>query len=348
MSRQPGVRVFLSRATGRVLRVLSAAALLSAALPGCNILDPKPPVELVTPEPPPAISQADQAVSRAEALRRQGMLDKARDEFEKAIAINPNLTVAYLGAGDIYREQGDFKNAENRYSRAAELEPGNFDAQYLHGLTLQLLNRLGEAVRAYLRALTIRPDDFSANLNLATAYLQLGEPAQALPYAQRAVKIDTTSGPARTNLGSVYAALGRHSEAVNEYQQASELTDLTPPLLLNWADSLGQIGRYEEMVNTLNRLLELQPSAAGYERLGSAQFRLRKYAEAETAFRNSAQLDPAYFPALNGVAVCCLNRYVWSDKTDEAARTEAVDLLRRSIAINKRQPKIVELLSRYQ
>ncbi|MFO0836771.1 MAG: tetratricopeptide repeat protein [Phycisphaerales bacterium] len=344
MSCHPGMRVSLSR----LFTSLGVAALISASLSACNILDPKPPVELVTPEPAPAINQADQALNRAEALKRQGMLDKAREEFEKAIAINPNLTVAYLGAGDIYREQGDYKNAESRYSRAAQIEPGNFDAQYLHGLTLQLLNRLGEAVRAYLRALTIRPDDFSANLNLATAYLQLGEPAQALPYAQRAVKIDTSSGPARTNLGSVYAALGRHAEAVSEYQQASELADLTPPLLLNLADSLGKIGRYEEMVNTLTRLLELQPSAAGFERLGSAQFRLRKYPEAEAAFRKSIELDPGYFPALNGVAVCCLNRYVWSDKTDEAARTEAVDLFRRSLAIDKRQPKIVELLSRYQ
>lgn len=340
---------------------LRFAVLASAALlPGCGVFEGsssqqnKPdqartvrsgePADSAGPRPAETL---EDPVQRADSLAKQGKLDEARAEFERAIAVNPKLTVAYLGAGDIYRQQGDYKTAEQRYGRAAEIEPSNFDAQYKHGLTLQLLNRLGEAVRAYLRALTIRPDDFSANLNLATAYLQLNEPRQALAYAERAVQLDPASAPAKTNLGAIYAALDRHADAVAQYQQASELTPLSAPLLLNLADSLGKAGRLEEMVNTLSQLTATAPSANAYERLGSGEFRLRRYAEAEAAFRKALEIDPNHYPAMNGVAVCLLNKWVWSDEKDSAAKAEAVRLLQHSYKVEKNQPKVLDLLSRY-
>lgn len=290
---------------------------------------------------------ATEAVSKGEELAQLGAYDAALAEFERAIAINPQMTVAYLGAGDIYAERGEFEAAEQQYGVAARIEPQSFDAQFKHGLALQFLNRLTDAVRAYLRALTLRPEDPEANLNLATAYLQLGEPGQGRPFAEKAVRLDGQSGPARANLGSTYAALGMHEAAVIEYQQAAELMELSPELLLNLADSLGQVGRHAEMAATLDQLIRLDPSAIAYERLGSALFRLRRYDEALAAFRRGTELDGGHYPAWNGVGVCLLNRYLWSDRTDAAARTQAVDALRRSLRIEPGQARIVELVRRY-
>ncbi len=292
-------------------------------------------------------NEAAEAVERAARLREQGLDQVALAELERAIAINPRLTTAYLGIGDIHRTQGNYAEAERGYAKAAEIEPRNFDAQYFHGLTLQMLNRVSDAVKAYLRALTIRPEDFDANLNLATAYLQLGEPGQALLYAQRAVRLRSDSAPARVNLGAVYAAMGNHESAVVEYQQAAELMELTPELLLNLADSLGRVGRHAEMENTLVQLVDMAPSAIAFERLGSARFHLKKYDEALASFRKSLELDANHYPALNGVGVCLLNKFIWSDKTDLESRDEALRALRRSLQIERRQDQIKDLLSRY-
>jgi len=320
--------------------------MVAALAAGCGSAERRePPAAVFTALPVPMPAQA--AVERGHKLAGQGLYESALAEFERAIDINPTMTSAYIGAGDIYRGRGDFETSERRYARAAQLEPRNFDAQYGHGLALQLLNRVADAVRAYLRALTIRPNDFDANLNVGTAYLQLGEPNQALPYARRAVRLDAESGPARVNLGATYAALGRHAEAVVEFQQAAELMELTPELLLNLADSLGKTGRYEEMAGTLEQLIRRSPSALAYERLGTARFRLKRYDEALEAFHKATELDERHYPAWNGVAVCMLNRYLWSGKKDVAALDEAVEAMRRSIRLERRQPKIVELLTRY-
>lgn len=294
-----------------------------------------------------ATEQNNQAIARGQELLDQGALDLALAEFELAIENNPTLTVAYLRAGDIHRQQGDFTAAERRYGEAAQIEPRNFDAQYLHGLSLQLLQRLDESVRAYLRALAIRPDDFFANLNLGTTFLQLGEPEQGLPYALRATQIRPTDGPARVNLGATFAAMDRHAEAVSEYEAASELMTLGPELLLNLAESQGQLGRYAEMEGTLRRVVQVEPSAVAWERLGSAQFRGRRYQEALESFRSAIAVDPNHYPAHNGVGVCLLNRYLWSGRTDTGALDSAISSLRSSLRIQRDQPRILELVTRY-
>jgi len=335
-----------------------------ALLPGCQSLDnivklnrrpePRPPAMIPRENVgrPPAIASelvpAGTAVQRANTLVKEGKYDLALAEFEKAIEINPKLTVAYMGAGDIYRQKGDYPSAERNYGAAAKLEPNNFGAQYLHGLSLQLLNRLSEAVRAYLRALDIRPDDFNANLNLGTAYLQLGEPGEGLSFAKRAVDLDPKSGPGRTNLGAIYASLNRHEEAVIEFQQAAELTELSAPLLLSLANSLGRTGRYELMVNTLEQLTKTEPTAAAHERLGSGLFHLRRYDESLAAYRKALEIDPNHYPALNGVGVCLMNQWHWSNQADEPARQEALAAWRRSLQLESQQPKILELLGRYK
>ncbi len=353
LTRTPGRASSGWTASGPVLS-LSLSLSLGLALSGCGMLDEVGP-SAAPPTPPAPIETAtggtiplEDAIQRANLLVKDGLVDAARVEFEKIILSNPTIAAPYLGAGDIYRKKGDYKTAEERYAKAAEVEPSNFEAQYNHGLTLQLMDRLNEAVRSYLRALSIRPDDFYANLNLGTAYLQMSEPAQALPFAEKAVRIDGKSAAARTNLGAVYAAVDKHAAAIVEYQQAAELTELSAPLLLNLAESLGKVQRYEEMVATLEQLVRTQPSAAAYERLGSGKFRLRKYNDAEETFRKALDIDPNHYPALNGVGVCLLNKYVWSGSKDEVARDESFKMLRRSLAVESRQPRIVDLLSKYR
>lgn len=294
-----------------------------------------------------ARAEAREHVQLAIEAQNEGRYEDALRELQRAIAVNPTLTTAHLELGDVYRLTGDYVAAERSYRRAAELEPGNFDAQFNHGVSLQVLGRLVDAVRAYIVALQIEPYDADANLNLATAYLQLGEANSALPYARRAVAIEPQSGPARVNLGAILAGLDRNEEAIIEYQAAAERMDLTAPLLLNLADSLGKVGRYREMATTLTQLVEMEPSAQAYERLGFAEFRMNNYDEALVAFREAVIRDPSHYPALNGVGVCLLNDWLLSGQSNHEAYQEAINSLRRSVRINGSQPRVIDLLARY-
>jgi tetratricopeptide (TPR) repeat protein len=330
--------------TTRSLATLALAALILATLPGCR---GGGRANSSTRAAPRNSVRATEAADLGSRLKDQGLLDQALREFERAIEINPTMTTAYMGAGDIYRERGDYNAAEEHYADAVKTAPAEFSPNYWHGHALQMLNRVTEAVRAYLRALSIRPEDFNANLNLATAYLQLGENAQAVIYAERAARINPNDGPARVNLGAAYANANRHGEALVQYEAAAELMPLTTELLLNLAESQGKVGRHAEMAGTIREVIRQDPTALTHERLGSALFRMGSYDEALDAFRQATQLDPDHYPAWNGIGVSLLNRYLWSNKQDLAAIDQARNALRRSLQIERNQPRIAELLTRY-
>lgn len=343
--------------TARQLVLASlAVAVVAPTLGGCNranrrgLRDKERPIALTTAAPAPVLTATDAqaAVVRGNLLSSQGLDDIALEEFKRAIEINPALPQAYMGIGSIYKKRGDYTSAEPAYAKAADLQPSSYDAQYEHGVVLQLLNRISDAVRAYLRALKVRPDSFDANFGLATAYLQLQEPGPALAPAKKAVELNGESGPARVNLGAVYAALNQHELAVVEFQQAAELMELSPELLLNLSDSLGKLKRFEEMQNTLEQLIKSKPTPAAHERLATAYFRQQRYDDALAQFRAGLALDADYFPALNGVGVCLLNKYLASGRQDMTSREDAVAALRRSLQIERKQPAVLDLLNRYQ
>ena len=70
------------------------------------------------------------------------------------------------------------------------------------------------------------------------------------------------------------------------------------------------------------------------------------------AFQTALDYDPTHYPALNGVAVCKLNIYLGyggrSARDQDSARRDAISKLRRSLRVNGNQPRIVELLRKYE
>jgi len=291
--------------------------------------------------------QLDQ-LSAAWAASEAGEYDHALGMFQDLLAENPTITTAYLGIGDIYMIKQDYGKAEPAFGRAARLEPRNFDAQYGHGLALQMLARFVDAVRAYHRALTITPESPKANLNLATTYLQMNEPRRAVVFAEKAVEVQPADGPARANLGAIYEELARYDEAVDTYLAALELMGNRPPLMMNLINVLAKENRYREAANTAATLIRIEPSARSYERLGWCMFRLREYAQSIDAYRKAVEIDPVYWPALNGIGVNALNTWILSKKQDDEARLEARDALRRSLRANPEQQRVVKLLLDYK
>ena len=297
---------------------------------------------------PTAAAEQQQRIEQAQAAKEAGNYDQALSLFQQILAENPTITSAYVGIGDIYIVKQDYERAEPAYARAARLEPRNFDAQYGHGLALQMLGRFIDAIRAYHRALTIHPDNFNANLNIATTYLQMEQPEHAIAFAEKAVEADSQDGPARVNLGAAYERVGRHADAVEQYEAAIELMDPpSPEVMMNLINALAKNQRYHEAVNTAEFLVRIEPSAQAYERLGWGHFKLADYQASLDAYRKAVELDPNHWPALNGVGVNAINTWLVSKKDDTAAAKEARQALRRSLQINPNQPKVVALLSNY-
>jgi tetratricopeptide (TPR) repeat protein len=91
------------------------------------------------------------------AYRALGENERAHNDFEQSLRLNPNQFNAWLGMGLLAQQQGRFEEAISDLSRSLELQPtaqGYFEL----GRTLVKARRVPEALDAYRRALEISPE----------------------------------------------------------------------------------------------------------------------------------------------------------------------------------------------
>ncbi len=290
---------------------------------------------------------ADIYVDQGKLFQASGHLQEAFTRFSRALDQDPYNYNAHFGIGEIYEERGNYDEAAKKYNTARTVNPRSFVAHYKYGLMNHLLDRVKIAVAAYLDSLAVEPDDFKANLNLATAYLQLNQPKLALPYGKKAVDLDPDIQAAHVNLGSIYFALEEYDEAVLSYRAAADHGDLTSPIALNLVRALLKSDKPVRAINTLEAMVRREARADYYERLGYAYYKIKKNDKSIRAYQKAIELDPKNAPALNGLGVNLMAQYLSSDRVDQEPRNRAINAWRESIKINRDQPRILDLISRY-
>jgi len=289
-----------------------------------------------------------QHLTRAQGFLDAGLVDSALAEFGLALEENPTVIEAHMGMGRVFLQRQDYALAANAFQRAVALDPNNFDGQYQLGLSFQLLGKLEDAVRAYLRALLLRPDSAQANYNLASAYLQLGRADAAMPYAVRSTLLAPDNQQAWANLAAARSLLGEYEQAIEAYRQAVELGQQEAPIMLGLAAAHLKLGRYAQAIAVLRSLLQAQRSATACERLGFAYFKMRRLDDALAAYRESLAVNPNETGALNGVGAVMMTRYIQGGLADKPLRDQALESWRKSVTIRAEQPRIVDLIARYQ
>jgi len=97
---------------------------------------------------------------------RQGDLNKAAEEFQKAIGINPNYADAYHNLGNTYQAMGQLEAAVENYKKALSINPNlwqsyqNMAAIYFNAEQFDL------ALENIKKALEINPNDENLKQNV--------------------------------------------------------------------------------------------------------------------------------------------------------------------------------------
>ena len=296
---------------------------------------------------PNAAEEARLADARAAAEADD--YDTALRIFRELLAENPTLADAYTGMGSVLEDKGEIELAEPAYARAVSLDPNDFAATSGYGRVLEALGRTKEAIRALQRALTIRPRDLQSNLAMSRLLFRSDQTDGAIAFAERAIRVDPASGQAHLALARAYSKAGRGPEAIREYETACELIEPPVDVMFALVNAYAAEKRYQEAANAAEALTRTAPSAAAFERLGWSLFRLNEFDKSDAAYRKAIELDPVYWPALNGVGVNALNAWIKDGKKpDSPLRDEARAMLQRSLRANSDQPKVADLLLKYR
>jgi tetratricopeptide (TPR) repeat protein len=104
---------------------------------------------------------------------------RARDEFQKELQIDPRNAGAEYILGEMARQESKFEDAISYFSRAAQLDSSFGDAFMGWGFCLVTLKRYEEAIPPLQAAVRLQQGNPSAHYNLAVALSRTGQKEEA-------------------------------------------------------------------------------------------------------------------------------------------------------------------------
>ncbi len=189
--------------------------------------------------------------------------DAALADFGRAIEHDPDLAQPWLNRADLQRKQGNLEQALADYDRVVELAPDHAIAYNNRGETYRQLGEVDKALANYSQAIDVDPEIYVAYNNRGLAQAKLGEYELALDDYDRALAIEPEYAPAYYNRGIVWFLSGAYEQAIGDYRKAVELNEDNFQAWYNLAMAYEQVGKTDSVVIALQNFVDHAP--AGHE-----------------------------------------------------------------------------------
>ena len=180
------------------------------------------------PPSPPAAEHNNLGV----ILEQEGNFSGALAQYRLALQADPELTVAYVNAGNVCLKLNNFAGADFYYREALDLDPNNPRALNNRAwLYLQKEEEIPRAITLIRRAISADPDHSYLYLDsLGWALYRNGEIKEAIPTLQAALKQTPAEetyllSETHYHLGRIYRKEGEEEKAVSHLRKSLELTD---------------------------------------------------------------------------------------------------------------------------
>lgn len=186
-----------------------------------------------------ALQRTTPPVKRAKILANIGRLylknenyEKAVLEYEKAIALNPQVVEAYNGVGIAYTMLNRFSDAIDAQQKALSLQPDFAEAHAGLGLIYLAQKKNALALKHYQQALALNQNSienpkikFEEEINLKIGLILINQKrySEAVSAYQAVIELNKNNAEAYHNLGICYAHQQKTDEALSALQTAAEI-----------------------------------------------------------------------------------------------------------------------------
>lgn len=200
-------------------------ALAYAGLADCynllSIVEAMPPQEAFLKARSAAVKALDLDNTLAEAHTSLGWTKYvyewdwpgAEREFQHAIELSPNYSIAHDWYGVCLAQRGRFDEALAELKEAERLDPISFFIQVHIGWIHYYSGRYDLAIDRYLKVLEMDPNYPWARMHLSQAYEQKGKYSEAIAELKQVLASSTNSQRYLARLGRLYALSGNRQEA---------------------------------------------------------------------------------------------------------------------------------------
>ncbi len=225
---------------------------------------------------------------RASQYLRDGMIEEATAEFERAKELAPLDPFPYARLAQIHAEQGSPEAALRELEAAEKAGIAHVELNMTRSLVYQRLGEWDEAIRILEETCHRFPDEAAPYRSLGWILLKQERAPEAIAPLREVVRLEPDMAYNHLLLGRAYAAVGREAEARRETQEAArrEPGDADALAQLGWMSA--SEGRFEEAAAYFSDAVERHPAAAGhrmalahmYEKLGRSEQALEQWERA--------------------------------------------------------------------
>jgi tetratricopeptide (TPR) repeat protein len=159
----------------------------------------------------------------ARALAKLGRTDEARSWLEKAVESNPQNYGAWYQMGSL--DGGNKSKAKADYEKALAIQPNFSLAQRELGMLFFQEKDYPSAAIHLEKAIALGLNDARLHNYLGICYAQTSRAVKAIHEHQRAIELDPKLAEAHLNLGFDYEKLGKEQAAKAEYDRACHLSE---------------------------------------------------------------------------------------------------------------------------
>jgi protein O-mannosyl-transferase len=197
--------------------------------------------------------------SRGLAYRELGQFNRALEDFTTAITRDPQFADAYTNRGWTFKQMGQRERAMQDYDRAIELNPARHIVYNNRGMAFQELGRFDLAIEDFTTALDLDPFYAEAYTNRGLAFEQSGRRDQAFEDYTSAIKADPSFANAYNNRGLLLEKAGRLEQALEDLTRAIRLNPSGVEAYSNRGLVYEDLGKFDLAVEDYSRAIDLQP-----------------------------------------------------------------------------------------
>jgi tetratricopeptide (TPR) repeat protein len=194
------------------------------------------------------------------ALRQDGRMAEAMEQFQAVLRIDPNDTEARDNLGNALFRTGQMSEAIQQYEESLQINPADARAHNGMGTVLAKMRHLPEAAEHLEIALRINPNDEKMHYSMALLKLQMGQTREAMEQFEAALEINPNDADVHYHMGNTLFRAGQLSEAVDHYQQALKIKPDYAEVHNNLGIVLLRTGRMPEAVEQFETALRINPN----------------------------------------------------------------------------------------
>jgi cellulose synthase operon protein C len=247
----------------------------------------------LTALPSPAL-----ALSLGKSYLSLGVLDRAEQNFQRALDLNPACTACDQGLADVAERQGNTEKALAYLITAKQRDPEDPEILFAFGKVCLQRNLLEDALPALAKAVALKPDRDPYVYVLASANIAQGNHAKAASLFAQLLQKHPHDAVLRYAVGAVKYLQGRYAEAESSLKQSLEAQPEQVAASYYLGLTYDALGQDDRAVAVFRDLLKSHPQhAPSYIKLGTLLLRRHDYDEAQQDLERGISLDPGSVPA---------------------------------------------------